>query len=367
MKDPRVEKLAQTLVYYSMRVQKGDRVAINGSVEAAPLMRAVGREVLRAGGHPIQLPQLQGWAYEYLSLANDEQLEFVNPIAEMVLGEFECSVHIRSDLNTRELNNIPPERRSRQAKASAPMLKRYRERSAAGDYRWVITVFPTRALAQDAQMSLQEFEDFVFSATFSDRDDPIAAWRQIHDEQQRLVDYLAGKSQVEVKGPNVDLTLSIEGRSFRNSDGDRNMPSGEVFTSPVEDSAQGFYRGSYPALHRGQEVQGVELRFEDGLVVEASAERNEAFLLEMLDMDEGARRLGEFAIATNYGIDRFSRMILFDEKMGGTMHIALGSGFADLGGKNESVLHWDIITDLKEDTEIRVDGELFYANGEFKL
>jgi aminopeptidase len=216
-------------------------------------------------------------------------------------------------------------------------------------------------------MSLAEYEDFVYAATFVDQEDPVAAWQKIHDDQERLIKWLEGKHEVHAVGPNVDLKLSIEGRRFRNSDGDRNMPSGEIFTSPVEDSVEGWYRGSFPAFNHGQEVHGLELRFEGGSVVEAKAERNEAFLLEMLDLDEGSRRLGEFAIGTNNGIQRFTRNILFDEKIGGSMHIALGSGFPELGGENTSSLHWDIITDMREGGKVYVDGELFYDSGEFKV
>jgi aminopeptidase len=231
----------------------------------------------------------------------------------------------------------------------------------------VKTLFPTQALAQDAGMSLSAFQDFVYAATFVDQDDPVAAWQQVHDEQQKLVDWLADKKEVHAVGPNVDLKLSIEGRRFRNSDGDRNMPSGEIFTSPVEDSVEGWYRGSYPAFHRGHEVHGLELRFEGGKVVEAKAEHNESFLQEMLGLDEGARRLGEFAIGTNKGIQRFIRNVLFDEKIAGTMHIALGSSYFETGGQNKSAIHWDIITDMREGGTIYVDGELFYESGDFKI
>lgn len=365
MADDRIENLARTLVEYSVRVKKGDRVAIVGSAAAEPLMNEVGRQILKAGGHPIPMLRLTGWDYLFMNEASEEQLRFVNPLFKMVQEEFEGFVHIRSDQNTRELANIPPEKHAIQAKAFAPVMETYMRRSAAGDFRWVITLFPTAALAQDAEMSLEEFENFVYGATFADTDDPIAAWRQVHDDQQKLVDWLKGKKEVAAKGPNVDLKVSIEGRPFKNSDGDRNMPSGEIFTSPVEDSAQGWYRGSFPALNGGQEVLGVELTFENGRVVEAKAERNEEYLQKMVNLDEGSGVMGEFAIGTNMGIQKFSRNILFDEKMGGTMHIALGSGFPELGSKNTSGLHWDIITEMRDGGKIFVDGELFYDSGEF--
>ncbi|HHH83545.1 MAG TPA: aminopeptidase, partial [Chloroflexi bacterium] len=243
----------------------------------------------------------------------------------------------------------------------------YQHRSATGELRWVMTLFPTDAYAQDAEMSLEEFESYVFSTTYSDTEDPIAAWCKIHDEQQRLVDWLDGKKQLSVKGPHVDLELSIEGRKFINSDGTHNMPSGEIYTSPVEDSVNGWIRFSYPAIRQAREVEGIELTFEAGRVVKATAQKNEAFLQSMLDTDEGARYLGEFAIGTNKRIDRFIKNILFDEKIGGTIHMAVGFGFPEAGGKNESAIHWDMICDMREGGQIFADGELFYESGEFKI
>ncbi len=365
MTDYRIENLARTLVEYSIRVKKGDRVAIGGTTQAEPLMREVSRHVLRAGGHPTPVVHLSGWEYLFMKEASEEQLKYVNPFFKMVQEEFEGLIHIRSDLNTRELVSIPAEKHAVKAKALAPVMETHMRRSAAGEFNWVVTIFPTPALAQDAEMSLEEFRDFVYGATFADREDPIAAWQRVHKDQQVLVDWLEGKKEAVAKGPNVDLRVSIEGRPFKNSDGDRNMPSGEIFTSPVEDSAEGWYRGSFPALNGGQEVLGVELTFENGRVVEATAERNEEYLQTMINLDEGSSIMGEFAIGTNMGIQKFSRNILFDEKMGGTMHIALGSGFPEVGGENTSGLHWDIITEMRDGGKIFVDGELFYDSGDF--
>lgn len=216
-------------------------------------------------------------------------------------------------------------------------------------------------------MSLEEFEAYVFSTTYADTDDPIGAWLRIHDEQQKLVDWFSGKKELQVKGPNVDLMLSIDGRNFINSDGEHNMPSGEIYTSPIEDAAEGWVRFSYPAVRQSREVEGVELTFEKGRVVKATAEKNEGFLISMLDTDEGARYLGEFAIGTNKRIDRFIKNMLFDEKIGGTIHMAIGYGFPEIGGKNESAIHWDMICDMREGGQIFADGELIYESGEFKI
>jgi aminopeptidase len=229
------------------------------------------------------------------------------------------------------------------------------------------TLYPTNAFAQEADMSLSDFEDFVFGACHVDKDDPVSEWLKVSKEQQRLVNWLKGKSQVKVKGPSVDLNLSITGRSFINSDGKRNMPSGEIFTGPVEESVNGWVRFSYPTIVAGREIAGIELRFEDGKVTEASADKNEEFLLSALDSDGGARYLGEFAVGTNYGIDRFTKNILYDEKIGGTIHMALGAGYPETGSKNKSALHWDMICEMRDGGQIWVDDELFYDAGQFKV
>jgi aminopeptidase len=365
--DYRVENLAKLMIQHSVKVQPGDRVAVFGSTLAEPLMLALQREILRAGGHPHLLPSFPGSEYIFFHEANDEQLQYISPQIRAVYEEFECLIQLFSSANTKSLNNIDPNRHALLAKARADLMKRYMERSARKELKWVVTMFPTEAHAQDAEMSLSEYEDFVYGTTFADSDDPIGKWSALRDEQQRLVEWLAGKEQVVVSGPHVDLRLSIAGRAFLNEAGEYNLPDGEIFTSPVEDSMEGTIRFTYPAIQSGREVEGIELRFEAGRVVEASARKNEAFLLEMLEVDDGARVPGEFAIGTNHRIDRFTKNILFDEKMGGTIHIALGAGFEEIGGKNISGLHWDMICDMREGGRIMVDDELFYDSGDFKV
>ena len=216
-------------------------------------------------------------------------------------------------------------------------------------------------------MSLTDFQDYVYKTTYVDTDDPIGKWMKVHEQQQVWVDWLKDKKQVEVKGPNVDMSFSIEGRTFINSDGQRNMPSGELFTGPVEESVNGWVNFTYPAVYEGRQVEGVRLEFEQGRVVKASAEKNYDFLQVMLDSDPGARYLGEWAIGTNKMIDRFIKNILFDEKIGGTIHMAVGRGYPETGSKNVSAIHWDMICDMREGGEIIVDGELFYKSGEILI
>jgi aminopeptidase len=262
---------------------------------------------------------------------------------------------------------VDPARQSARAKAMTELMEAFMRRGASGELQWVSTLYPTDAYAQDAEMSLEEFEQYVFATTYADTPDPVAEWRKIHDEQQRLVDWLAGKRTVEVKGPDVELSLSIEGRQFENSDGTKNMPSGEIFTGPVEDSVNGWVRFTYPAVTRGREIEGVELHFERGRVTKATARKGEQFLLAVLDTDPGARYLGEWAIGTNKKIDRFIKNILFDEKIGGTIHMAIGAGYPETGSLNKSAIHMDMICDMRQGGQIRVDDELIYDSGEFTI
>ena len=367
MADPRTHNLACILVHYSAKIKPKDRVGIIAQPAAAPLIREVYREVLRAGGFPNSLVTIEGLEYLFFAQANDEQLQYVSPFTKMVYEEFEAMIGIGSQSNTRELSNIDPSRQSLRAKSRSDLSKIFMERGASKELKWVWTIFPTQAYAQDAEMSLSEFEEYVYSTTFADTDDPVAEWQKIHDDQQTLVDWFVGKKHVEVKGPDVDLTLSIEGRTFENCDGENNMPDGEIFTGPVEDSTNGWVRFTYPAVQRGLEVEGIELHFEKGKVVKASARKNEDFLLKMLDTDPGAKYLGEFAIGTNKRINRFIKEILFDEKIGGTIHMAVGAGYPETGSKNESAIHMDMICDMRDGAQIIVDGELIYESGEFKI
>ena len=367
MPDPRVARLAQLLVEYSMKVQPGERIAVSGSTQAEPIMLECMRQILRAGAHPHLIPIFSSQDYILFKEANDEQLRYISPLMATVIEEFDGFLQFSSTTNSRQLSGIDPERQGLRAKARAPLMKRYMERHSNRDLRILITMFPTAAQAQDAEMSLVELEDYVYASTYCDGDDPVSTWENIYAQQQRLVDWLQGKQSVVVKGADVNLALSIKGREFANAHGDINMPDGEIYTSPVEDSLEGWIRFSYPAIMRGQEVIGVELRFEAGKVVEASAEKGEALLLQMLDVDEGARYVGESAIGTNQRINRFIRNMLFDEKMGDTIHLALGAGFSEIGGKNESGIHWDMLCSMKNGGKIYIDDELFYDSGEFMI
>src|SRR5262249_35719587 len=303
----------------------------------------------------------------FLHHAIDEQLKWISPVERWVVEESKVRITIRSSSNTRRNSSVEPKRVSA-FNASRPELSRLRLRcSASGEQRWSLVMFPTEAHAQEADMSLVEFEDFVYRACFADQPDPIQCWRDVHAKQQKYVDWLKGRNHVHARGPNVDMTLSIKNRTFINSTATHNMPSGEIFTGPVEDSVNGWVRFTYPAINGGRQVGGIELKFENGKVVSATAKKNEAYLLSMLDTDSGSRYLGEWAIGTNYGINRFTGNILFDEKIGGTIHMAVGRGYPETGSHNESAIHWDMICDMRTDSEITVDGDLLYKNGQFTI
>ena len=302
-----------------------------------------------------------------LKEGKDDQLAFVDPRLMMMARDWERSIVLMCEENTRRNSGINPERQAYRNKHHKEFHDVSLKRTAEGDFRWVLANIPTPGYAQDADMSLEDFEDFFFHATFADAEDPIGAWQEMFNQQEKLVTWLSGKRMVEVLGENIDLKLSIEGRPFINCHGDTNLPDGEIFTAPVEDSVDGWVRFTFPAIFQGWEVEGVELHFEKGRVVKATAEKNQNFLDTVLAMDAGARTLGEFAIGTNRNINRFVKNISFDEKLHGTVHLALGFGYPESGSVNESALHWDMICDMNNGGQILADGELFYDSGEFKV
>lgn len=367
MPDPRYAKWAAVLVDYSTAVKLGETVAILGEQAAEPLLREIGRAVLRRGGHPVYLPSLADAQGDLLELGNDEQLDFISPQERFARTEADVAITVMAATNTRHRSTIDPERQSRWAKSRAELRASFMDRAAGGSVRWSLTIFPTAAYAQDADLGTDEFAELIHTACKLDQADPIAAWMSLSERQAQLIDHLTTKHDVRIVGPETDLRLSIAGRTWINSDGKRNFPSGEIFTGPVEDSAEGHVRFSYPVVTAGREISEVRLRFEQGVVVEATAARNEAYLHRILETDDGARRLGEFAFGTNYDLRRFTKNILLDEKIGGTVHLALGSGYPDTGSVNRSAVHWDLICDVRQGGRVEVDGEVFLEDGRYRL
>lgn len=366
MTDPRIKKFAEVLVNYSARIVKGDRVLLEATPAAMPLVRELYKHILEKGGFPI--PAVWEFASSdvaYLKYATDEQLDFVPPLHKMAYEQFESRIRIHSSTNTRALTGIDASRLQRRGKALGEITATQMKRGGAGEFKWVTTLFPTEAYAQDAEMSFEDYEDFVYRACHANEDDPIAFWNRVREKQQGAVDNIQGQDQVVLRGPNVDLTLSVKDRLFLNSAGLYNMPDGEIYTGPVENSVNGWVKFTYPAIYNGVAVEGAELTFSNGKVTSAKASKNQDFLLKMLETDSGSRYLGEFAIGTNFEIDKFTGQILFDEKIGGSFHMALGASYPETGGENKSAIHWDMICDMREDSEITVDGELYYKDGNF--
>jgi aminopeptidase len=359
-----IDKWAQVLVRYSLDLRPGETLLIRSSTEAKELILAVYREALRVGAYPYlrcDLPERMEILFRY---ANDDQLASLNALESYEIGYVDAALLIRAPANTKELTGVDPKRYQIFNKSNGKLREIAFKRVEQNKLKRCITDYPTNALAQEAEMGLLEYRDFVFHACKLNESDPASVWKNESVQQREIARRLQGKDTVVLKGPNVDLTLSIRGRIFAVADGKVNFPDGEIFSSPVENSATGWIRFNYPAIYNGRQVDNVELWFKDGRVFKEKAAPGQEFLTEMLNTDEGARRLGELGIGTNYGIQRFSKNMLFDEKMGGTIHLALGQGFPECGGVNKSAIHWDMLCDMSQG-EIFADGELFFKNGHF--
>ena len=366
MADIRIKKLAEMLVHYSVSVQRKQRVLIEYDDLAAPLAREIYREVLKIGAYPYLLARPSWKNEDFFRLAQDNQINYIHSVEKAFIKDFDADIVLCADENTKALSNVDSAKMSARSLARVNLIKLHRDRSARGELKWVLCNYPTHALAQDAQMSLAEYEDFLYDACLIDINDPQGAWQKIQKRQDDIIKVLSSKDLFELDGSNAKLSIRAGGRIWKNSCGHYNVPDGEIFTSPVENSAEGYIRFSYPAIYRGKEVSGVEMWFKRGRVIKVKAEQNEDYMLSVIDTDDGARFLGEFAFGTNNSIKRFSKDILFDEKIGGTIHLALGSSYPETGGKNDSVVHWDMICDMR-DGVVKADGQIIYQNGDFVI
>jgi aminopeptidase len=363
--DPRVTRLADVVTNYSTGVNEGDLVLIQGPELAEPLIVEVVRAVLAAGAIPHVRASVQGIDEAYLASAGDGQLDHLPPYALEEMDAIDARISILAAWNTRELSGIDPAKMARRSRAAQPVMARFMERSAADELKWCVTAYPCDAFAQDADMSLDQYADFVYRAGWLHLDDPAAAWREYAGKVQALADRVSSVQTLRVLAQDTDLSVGVGGRTWVASRGERNFPDGEIFTGPVESETNGEVRFSFPAVMGGREVQDVRLRFEDGRVVKAEAEVGQAYLEQMVAMDAGSSILGEFAIGTNYEVTDFTKQILFDEKIGGTCHMALGAGYPNTGSLNRSGLHWDMVCDLRAGGEIHADGEPIYRDGAF--
>jgi aminopeptidase len=360
----RLRRFADVVVGYCAGVERGDLVVLQASMNVEPLVEQLYAAVLRAGGLPATrvLPEL---SEVLLTEGSEEQIAWLAPGEREDVEQADVWIVVEAPGNTKELTAVDPDRQALEQRARSPLRERYLGRALSGDLRWVLTAFPTNAAAQDAEMSLADYEDFVYGSALLDDGDPVARWREFSGELQRAVEFLSAKEELRFVAAGTDVTFAVGGRTWIRADGHENFPDGEVFTAPLEESAEGEITFTYPAVFRGRQVDDVRLRFRGGEVVEARATRGEDFLQEMVAVDDGARRVGELAFGLNDAVSVFTRNILFDEKIGGTMHLALGSAYPECGGTNRSALHWDMICDLRSGSEVYADGELVYRDGRF--
>ena len=365
--DSILQKYAKLLVNYCLDIKAGDRLFIQSTTLAEPLVREVYREALRAGASLVETDlAFRERSRIFMAEASEAQLKTVSPFYKTAMSEFEAYLYIRASFNLREDASSDTAKLKMRGEATKPIGKIYSERTAVRALKRNLCQYPTNASAQEAGMSLEEYEHFVFNACKLFEPDPVAAWLEVRRSQQHIVDHLNNCQSVRYVNEKMDITFSTEGRIWMNSDGQTNMPSGEVYTSPVENAVNGMVNFSYPCLYNGHEVEDVTLWVKDGYIERWEAKRGKDYLDKTFQI-EGARRFGEAAIGTNYSIDKMTKNILFDEKIGGTIHMAIGQSYLQTGGKNESSVHWDMINDMTKGGEIFADGAMIYQNGQFLI
>ena len=360
-----LKKYANLLVNYCVEIKEGDKLYIKSTTLAEPLIREVYREAVKAGAHVVEIDMdFRGKSKMFLDESNEAQLKTPSPLYKLAMETFDAYIFIRAPFNLRENQNADSKKAGIRSKAIAPISKIYFERTGSRELKRNLCQFPTQAAAQNAGMSLEEYQNFIYNACNLFEDDPIQAWLDVRKRQQVVTDILNSHEHIQYKAEHIDISFSTKGRTWINSDGQTNMPSGEIYTSPVEDSVNGKIHFTFPGLYMGQEVEGVTLWVEDGYIQKWEAKRGKDFLDKIFAM-KGTRRFGEAAIGTNYNIQQTTKNILFDEKIGGSVHMAIGQSYLQCGGKNESSVHWDMISNMKNGGEIFADGELIYKDGMF--
>lgn len=352
---------AALLVDYCLEVQPGDEVLVRSTTLATPALLALQRTIMDRDAWCILRPELEGEQLGFYEAAQSRHLDLYPKLALEDSRRFDSTIGIQAPFESGSLQGVDPEKISRVALARDPLREELRKK------RWATTLWPTPQLAKLASMSLSDFSSFVEKAMFLDRADPVQAWNEQAAMQTRLIKQVAKTRELRIEAPGTDLSMSVHKRGWINSNGKRNMPSGEIFSGPIEDSVNGEIYFSVPSSPSGQgiDVSGVRLVFKDGEVTEATAETGEDYLRKIIETDAGARRVGEIGIGTNFGIDRPTGTILFDEKIGGTVHVALGQAYPETGASNRSAIHWDLICDLRHGGRLSIDGETLQQNGEF--
>lgn len=362
-------KLAKLVVNYSLKVSKGDRVCVEGPTLAEELFRALYIEIIKAGGHALLFPEIEGSLELFLKFASEEQLLFLDNALKVIYKEFDCVIGILADYNTKKLSLIDPKliAKHKGSPDRKEILKIFYDRAAKGEVRWIVIPFPCQSLAQEANMDLVSYYEFVEKALFLNKEDPVKNWLEMEKKQEKICVYLNKIDRIQVISEDTDLEFSIKGRTWENDCGRFNLPDGEVCTAPIENSVEGHIRFSYPGIYFGKEVENIYLKFKNGKVIDAKADKGEELLQEILNI-ENANILGEFAIGTNYGIAQFTKNILFDEKIGGTLHCALGDGIKEAGSKNDCAIHWDILKDMKlPGSKILADRKVIYEEGKWLI
>jgi len=362
-------RLAKLAVNYAVEVKKGQRVLIRGPTIAEELFQAIYAEVLKAGGHPLLIPDIEGTQELLYKHGSEEQLLYVDNVIKTIVKEFDCLISIFGDYNRKKLSLVDSKliTKVQGSPANRELMRVYMERSADGELNWVIIPYPCHSFAQEANMDLFSYSEFVQKALYLDKEDPVKEWKDLEKKQEKIVEYLNKVDKIQVLGEDTNLTLSVKGRTWISACGHNNLPDGEVATGPLEDSVNGHIRFTYPGIYQGKEIENIYLEFKDGKVTKATADKAEDLLQEIIAI-ENANIIGEFAIGTNYGITKFTKNMLFDEKIGGTMHCALGGGYPETGSKNVSAIHWDILKDMKPPgSRIIADGKVFYEEGQWKI
>ena len=358
------KKYAKLLLDYCLEIKSGQSLYIKSTTLAEPLIRELFREGTRLGANVVVDMSFEGQNKIFLDNSGDDQLTFVSPNHREAMNEFDAYLYIKAPFNLREDQNVDREKRKKRSEGLKEISQAYFTRTANGEMVRSLCLYPTQASAQEAGMSLEEYTEFVYKACNLHLDDPKSAWLDRRKNQQAIVDHLNTVDQVRYVGTGTDITFSTKGRTWINSDGRTNMPSGEVFTGPVENSVNGVVHFSYPSIFMGVEVQGITLEVKDGVVQKWSADKGGEILDQVFDI-EGARMFGEVAIGTNYNIQIPTKNILFDEKIGGTIHMAVGQSYKQTGGLNDSSIHWDMIAEMKDGGKIYTDGKLIYESGKF--
>ena len=367
MADQRLNKLAKLLVNYSTQIKPGDFVFVCCDEVATPWMVEVVKEAVKAGAHVETALFSQEVSEIKLKYSSKEQLLYENELLKTMLDKADVWLSAWGNINTKTNSRIDADNIKLSSKGAASWRKIYSEKMGNGSLRWCGTQFPTYSDAQEASMSFSDYQDFVYGAGLLDSENPEEEWKRISGEQERWIKYLDTKKCLHFVSEGTDIKVNVEERKWINCDGKVNFPDGEIFTSPVEDGVDGVITFSFPGIYMGKEIEGIVLEIESGKVIKATAEKGEDLLKALLETDEGACRFGEVAIGTNYGIKDFTRNMLFDEKIGGTVHMAIGDSMPEAGGLNRSTIHWDMLCNMRNGGKIFADGELFYENGMFLL